>query len=487
VTLPVDLLQRRHAPERYDAVVVGGGIAGLACAAVLARGGARTVLVERGKRAGGQMQTVAHQGYAVDAGPLFWDAVGFPEALAAAGAAEVGAGALHPRDALRVVVAREGGSTVDPLRIPVPGGATSPATLDAVRTLYGVPPRVFAALGETYQELALASGEQLEAWRSATLASWLEEYPAEPVVAAALRRSALLLGAFAPERASLALLAQHARWLASPRAPGLVTAGDGPVAGTRGVVQALVDACLDAGVELRLGTRAVGLAVDRGRFTKLDVRREEHLFTDEILASSCVLACPRASLGAILPPDTRRALDASFPRAPGWSALGVAWALRGVPELRAGDGAGDVALVRLVGAPEALAHDAFAAPVTLFWPSVHAPRVAPPGHALLVAQLPLPEGTTTDASEVGRALVLLRTFVREVYPALSELLEWERHWVHDAGPPDPFVAPSLPAVVPGCRGLALAGAEVAIPGTIASGVAAAAASGRAAAEKILGD
>lgn len=484
MTLPVELLQRRASPERYDAAVVGGGIAGLVCAAVLARGGARTVLIERGKRAGGRMQTVAHQGYAVDAGPLVWDAIGFPEVLAATGAAEVGTAALHPRDALRVVVAREGGSAADPLCIPAPGGVTSPAVLEAVRTLYGVPPRIFAALGEAYQELLQASAEQLEAWRSTTLAAWLAEHPVEPVVAAALQRSALLLGAFAPERASLALVAQHARWLASPKAPGLVTAGDGPIAGTRGVVQALVDACLDAGVELRLGTRAIGVALDRGRFTRLEVRREEHLFSDEVVAAHCVLACSRDELGAILPRDVHRALDTSFPREPQWSALGVAWALRGVPELRGTGAATEVPLVRLVSPPEA-AHGAFSAPVTLFWPSAYAPRVAPPGHALLVAGLPLPEGATTDAREVDRALVLLRTFVREVYPELPGLLDWEHRWVHAAGPPDPFVAPVLPGVVPGCRGLALAGAEVATPGTIASGVAAAALSGKAAAERIL--
>ena len=39
---------------------------------------------------------------------------------------------------------------------------TSPSTLDAVRSLYGVPPRVFAAIGEAYQELVTASAEQLD-------------------------------------------------------------------------------------------------------------------------------------------------------------------------------------------------------------------------------------------------------------------------------------------------------------------------------------
>ena len=487
MTLPVDLLQRRAGPERYDAVVVGAGVAGLTCAAVLARAGARTLLVEVGKRPGGQLQTVAHQGFAVDTGPLFWDAIGIPEVLSAVGMSEVGIGALHPRDALRLVVAREGGNAFDPLRIPVPAAGTSPSTLDAIRALYGIPPRVFANLGEIYQELLSASAEQLESWRTTALGDWITERKLEPMVAGALKRSALLLGALAPERASLAVLAQHARWLSSPKAPALMTAGDGPVAGTRGVVQALVDACIDAGVDLRLGTRAMGLGLDRGRFTKLDVRREELGFADEVLAEHCVLALPRAALGGILPAELRRALDAAFPEPQlAWSGVGVAWALRGVPEMRGGAVTGEAPLVRLVSPPEAATSGTFATPVTLFWPSLHAPRVTPPGCALLIAQAPLPAGATTDSGEVGRLLTLLRTFVREVYPALPELLEWERHWLQVLGPPDPFVAPLLPNAVPGCSRLALAGADVAVSGTLASGVAAAATSGKAAADRILG-
>ncbi|MFN8603668.1 MAG: hypothetical protein U0842_24600 [Candidatus Binatia bacterium] len=55
------------------------------------------------------------------------------------------------------------------MKIPVPGGATSPSMLEAIRALYGVPPRIFASLGEVYQEFNTASAEQLDAWRATTL------------------------------------------------------------------------------------------------------------------------------------------------------------------------------------------------------------------------------------------------------------------------------------------------------------------------------
>ncbi|MEA2623001.1 MAG: hypothetical protein QOH61_1911 [Chloroflexota bacterium] len=47
----------RSSPGRYDAVVVGGGHNGLVCAAYLARGGMRTLLLERRETLGGAMAT----------------------------------------------------------------------------------------------------------------------------------------------------------------------------------------------------------------------------------------------------------------------------------------------------------------------------------------------------------------------------------------------------------------------------------------------
>jgi len=52
----------------YDAIVVGGGIAGLTSAAYLCRYGYRTLLLEKGKKTGGFVNTFWHHGFAFDAG-----------------------------------------------------------------------------------------------------------------------------------------------------------------------------------------------------------------------------------------------------------------------------------------------------------------------------------------------------------------------------------------------------------------------------------
>ena len=52
----------------YDAIVVGGGMAGLTSAAYLCRYGYHTLLLEKGKKTGGLVNTFWHKGFAFDGG-----------------------------------------------------------------------------------------------------------------------------------------------------------------------------------------------------------------------------------------------------------------------------------------------------------------------------------------------------------------------------------------------------------------------------------
>jgi len=52
----------------FEAVVVGGGIAGLTAAAYLARAGRKVLLIEKNRECGGLVNTFARDGFRFDAG-----------------------------------------------------------------------------------------------------------------------------------------------------------------------------------------------------------------------------------------------------------------------------------------------------------------------------------------------------------------------------------------------------------------------------------
>ncbi len=58
--------------ERYDAIVVGGGLSGLTTAALLAQAGQRIVLFERSEALGGRARTTIDDGFHLNLGPHAW-------------------------------------------------------------------------------------------------------------------------------------------------------------------------------------------------------------------------------------------------------------------------------------------------------------------------------------------------------------------------------------------------------------------------------
>lgn len=67
--------------DRYDVVVVGSGIGGLTCAALLARAGQRVLLVEQHYMVGGYCSTFRRRGFTFDAATHFYPLLGNEETI----------------------------------------------------------------------------------------------------------------------------------------------------------------------------------------------------------------------------------------------------------------------------------------------------------------------------------------------------------------------------------------------------------------------
>jgi phytoene dehydrogenase-like protein len=480
MSLPTWLLKRRGASRDTDVIVVGAGLSGLVCAAVLARAGKRVVVVDRARRPGGRLKTAQFQGYAVDLGPVVWEAPDLPESLQLAGVADTALADIDVRTQLRVAATDDQGQLGKVVPLPVPGAVPSPATLDAVRSLYGIPPRVFAGMGDQYTALSSLGDEEIAAERDTQLGEWIRREEIEKPVANALLRSAVLLGSQDPEAASVAALERRVRVLGADPVHRLVSFGDAPIAGAQGVIGALVDSVLEAGGELRLGTQAVGLALEEDRCVGLAVCREEQPFLEAIESTSVVMAMPRYDCLDLLPGEAREFLQSSAGGNLGHS-LGVAWGIEAADAqahedapvvLDAVPGAGDVA----AAAGERL---------SLFRASALAPRVAPPGRALVLGRAALPTAGVRDAAAIEATGERLRGALELMLPGAGSLIEWEHHWVVAEDGADPLLAGTLPETVPGLAGVRLANAEVRLPGMPSTGSGAAARAGRLAAERIL--
>jgi phytoene dehydrogenase-like protein len=81
----------RQAPDpSYDAIIIGSGIGGLITANLLARDGARVLLLEQHYMAGGYCSTFRRGGYTFDAATHFYPLLGNPETLTGRLLAELG-------------------------------------------------------------------------------------------------------------------------------------------------------------------------------------------------------------------------------------------------------------------------------------------------------------------------------------------------------------------------------------------------------------
>ncbi len=349
---------------RKHVAIAGGGLAGLATAAYLARAGHHVTLFEQSSGIGGRAATTERDGYLHNMGPHAL----YPGGNAESVLAELGVGFTGRKPDLAGVAVR-GGRTYT-----LPAGGRSLMTT----RLFGVRARIEAGR----QLLALQRGFPND---TRTVAEWLAEFSnpvARDYVAALLR-----VGCYADAPHITPLKDAAAQFALAGRG---VTYIDG---GWQTLVDGLRDCAWTFGTHIETGARVE--SVIAGPRPGLRIAGRE-----PFLADAVVLAVPPDTAAKLLPNDTTiaRAAAAAIPARAACLDIG----LTRLPNPRRRFAVG-------VDSPFYLSvHTAFA-------------RLAPEGRAMLSAAKYLPLGEPHDAA---RDLAEIEAFVDLVQPGWRE---FEQH------------------------------------------------------------
>lgn len=155
--------------EALDVLVVGAGLAGLACARDLAKAGRRVRIVEASDAAGGRMRSDLHEGFVIDRGFQVFNTA-YPQVRA-----RVDLGALRLRPFTPGVLVHTGRGTLrftDPTRRPREAGDLRPGRLAGARDLLAL--GVLSARDMLAPVGWLKNGQELTT-RSALAAAGLSE------------------------------------------------------------------------------------------------------------------------------------------------------------------------------------------------------------------------------------------------------------------------------------------------------------------------
>ncbi|WHP16820.1 phytoene desaturase family protein [Cellulomonas sp. ES6] len=418
-------------------VVVGGGIGGLATAALLARGGAQVTLLERHDRVGGRTGTRELDGFRFDTGPSWYF---MPEVFAHFFAL------LGERVEDHVDLVR-----LDPAYrlFPEPDPALGPDAPSEPFEVTADPERNWA----TFERLEPGAGEALrryteqstEAYRTA-LDHFLYttfERPDRAVTADVARRAGTLASLLTQSLAQKVarttdhpvlrqVLGYHAVFLGSSpyRVPALYSLMshldlvDGvqyPRGGMYTVIEAIERLAVAQGVTIRTGAEVVGVEVDPAARSVRHPRRtgtargvrlaDGELVPADVVVSGADLFHTET---ALLPPEHRTLPESWWQdRAPGISALLVMAGVRGeLPELahhslfftRDWPGNFDAILgptVRPV--PVGRLHVPDTASLYVSRTTATDPGAAPPGHENLFVLVPFPADPSIGAGPDGQA------------------------------------------------------------------------------------
>lgn len=277
--------------ENYENIVIGAGLAGTICSGFLAKYGQKTLLLERGKKIGGQYSDIKFDGYTV--------AMHLPMLMTTWNGGFWSTAARELEANLKFYYSKEPKFYVNGAGMPpisVPRCYTASAMVDFALGLMG-------SHGETLpsdakQEFTKIMGEILGyPWKqmcvdldNVGLKDWVESRSTNPVVRALFTNLGSSMGFMGDpklsyETSSAAKVFTMIRgWLAGEGVTAVAVPN--PV---DGIIKPLADAFVVYGGEIRTGHRATKIQIENGKAVGVVVKNEKEEVT--IRADRVIVAC----------------------------------------------------------------------------------------------------------------------------------------------------------------------------------------------------
>ncbi len=371
-------LRDREPAARYDAVVVGSGVAGLVCANLLARAGLAVLLVEQHYMVGGYCSTFRRRGFTFDAASHFYPLLGNPDTITGKLLSSLGARCEW------VLI-----DPVDTFHLPDGSRFTVPVDLESY----------LVRLKEEFPHEATAIDRFFDAVRDEYLAGLLRYFRGrEPNGPGTLDESlAVVLDRyFGDRRLKLILTADCPHWGSPPSRTSFTfdsmlrlsyfLGNYYPAHGSQGFVDDLARCFEEHGGDILMSTRVERIELDGGRVRGVEVEtlrgrlRGRRTIASEVVVSNAdlLLTIERLVGAEHFPADY---LDSVRRLRPTYPCFLAHLGLRDVPtEL----------LARIQGYywdrwdPDALGRGAMRCKI--FVPTLYSPGLAPPGGHIVILQ-----------------------------------------------------------------------------------------------------
>ncbi len=393
--------------ERYDAIVIGAGIAGLGVAGLLQKAGMRTACIEKDTRYGGRMQGFDLEGgWRLDIGlhlAELGDASSADKLVKAVGG-EVEWASFSET----VEIFRDGRwNTLQEMII------ASPADIEEIKRLM--------------KGVALMDDAAIEATDLMSWGDWLDGNAASRVARELFEVNGMIMTTVPdPYEMSAGEILYIARDNLRSKRDFLTAAY--PRGGMLGIIEPERDAFERAGGTLMLGTEVDSVLFDGNRVKGVAVKKRSlspypgWFYMDDLYAVEApvvVCALPLWSLDSVI--DTN----------PETSML-PEWWLKRYEELKF-ETTGLIGYTIALSEPvydkprflSALALDNTGMPFQAFAPSAFDPGVAPEGKSLLQTDCVVEVDQIFDKFELERLLGLMWTDIQEMFPGIDEKVEWK--------------------------------------------------------------